>query len=304
MQEELTDRLFNTFSDMVKKHVIDVIILPDFTVTDADDAIKIQVVLETLPADVFGTFGDSPVSNCFEGHPVELTTYIASPPASFAKRVSSEGGRYHPILRPGIACGGKGTSNGTLGAIVFDRKNGGAPCILSNWHVLRGARRLGGRTTDIYQPGKLIGGTPVKNVVATYTRKAADNIDAAVATLNTTRAFDTKVLLTDVILTGVRLPKVGDILEKSGSRTAVTRGQVLRLKGNRVWLVPVGGDRPGSPNISKSGDSGSVWYYPDTGEAAVLHTYGDPETDQSQEWAGGYLMTEVVEALDISMVPI
>lgn len=303
MQEDLANRLFNSLSDEVKSLIVDVVVLPDFTIADDDDAMKIQVVLVGLPSDMTATSGMA-VPSTFEGLRVELTIDAAPLPVSSNKAVSSEGGRYHAILRPGIGCGGRGTSNGTLGAIVFDRKNNGAPCILSNWHVLRGARRIGRRTTDVYQPGKLIGGTPSKNIVATYNRQAGGNIDAATATLNTTRPFDTKILLTNVVLTGVRRPQIGDILEKSGSRTEVTRGQVQRLSGNRVWLVPVGGDRPGAPNISKSGDSGSVWYYPDTGEAAVLHTYGDRENDQTQEWAGGYLMTAVAEALDISMVPI
>lgn len=303
MQEDLADRLFNSLSDQVKSCVVDVVVLPDFTVTDANDAMKIHVVIGGLPADIAVTFA-TPVPSTFEGLPVEVTVDAAPLPASSAKAVSSEGGRYHGILRPGIACGGRGTSNGTLGAIVFDRQNDGAPCILSNWHVLRGAWRNGGRTTEIYQPGKLIGGTPSKNVVGTYMREAGRNIDAAIATLNTVRPFDTKVLLTDVVMTGVRLPQPGDILEKCGSRTQVTRGEVQRIEKNRVWLVPVGGDRPGTRDISKSGDSGSVWYYPETGEAAVLHTYGDPENDHRQEWAGGFLMTAVAEALDISMVPV
>lgn len=303
MKEDLADRLFNSLSEKVRNLVVDVVVLPDFTATHDDDAMKIQVVLGGLPADIT-VASATPVPPMFEGHPVELSIDADSLAPSAPKAVSSEGGRYHAMLRPGIACGGRGTTNGTLGAIVFDRKNDGAPCILSNWHVLRGARRIGGRTTDIYQPGKLIGGTPSTNIVATYMREAGGNIDAAIATLNASRPFDTKVLLTDVTLTGVRLPQPGDIVEKSGSRTEVTRGKIQRLSGNRAWLVPVDGDRPGSPDISKSGDSGSVWYYPETGEAAVLHTYGDPENAQDREWAGGFLMTAVAEALDISMVPV
>jgi endonuclease G len=40
-------------------------------------------------------------------------------------------------MQPGVSIGHGDITAGTFGAVVYDRKTG-APCILSNWHVLRG----------------------------------------------------------------------------------------------------------------------------------------------------------------------
>lgn len=305
MDESLADRFFEDgLSESVKNRVVDVLVLPDF---DADDeAIKIRVVVDELIPNSLIAFGET-IPNTFDGHRIEVFEDAHDYPEYGGNGVASPGARYHEVLRPGVACGGRGTTNGTLGAIVYDLKNDGAPSILSNWHVLRGRRRifgvLGRRTTDIFQPGRLIGGTPAKNVVARYARSAGNNIDAAIATLNGSRTFHSAVFPTDVQFTGVRRPRQGDVLEKAGSRTFVTRGEVKWVRGNRVRLSPVKGDHHGAPEISMSGDSGAVWYYPETGEAAMLHAYGDNDGASHAEWAGGYLMQSVVDALDISFLP-
>ena len=265
-------------------------------------AIQIRVIVDELIPNSLIKSGDV-IPAFFEGHPVEV--FEDEPPLEkrLSKNRRSPGAKYHEILRPGIACGGRGTTNGTLGAIVFDLKNGHAPCILSNYHVLRGIWRNERWTTDTFQPGQLIGGTPFKNVVATYKRPAGVGIDAAIATLNNKRKFDTKVLTSNMQFTGVRAPKKHDLLEKSGSRTSVTRAEVYKVKGVKAWLRPVGGSTPNAREISKSGDSGSVWYDPETGEAVILHDTGDTDGDTSREWAGGFAMPVVAKALDISFTP-
>jgi len=302
VNEQLVEKFFEDgVPENVKNRVIDVLVLPDFS--SDDEALKIRVIVdELIPNSLIENAGTFPSS--FDGYPVEVFDSTPVYPAMNKETRRSPGARYHEILRPGIACGGRGTTNGTLGAIVFDLKNGGAPCVLSNYHVLRGKPLLfRGRTNDVFQPGKLIGGTPSKNVIANFQRSAGQNIDAAIATLNLTRTFEPTVFPTNVQFLGPRIPKIGDILEKSGSRTGVTRAEVASVSNKRVQLVPVGGDRYDAPEISMSGDSGSVWYYPETGEAAVLHAYGDDDGASNVETAGGYLMTRVIEALNISLLP-
>ena len=300
MNEQLIERFFeNGIPEEAKNRVLDILVLPDFS--SHDDALKIHVIFDELIPDSLTPLAEV-IPNVFEGHPIEVFERPSLFEGFRKKSMPSSGARYHQVLRPGVACGGRGTTNGTLGAIVFDLSNGGAPCVLSNYHVLRGIRGINRRwTTDIFQPGKLIGGTPARNVIAKFNRSAGQNIDAAIATLNTVRPFNPLVYPTNIQFSGVRTPKKGDILEKSGSRTEVTRAQVSDVSVKRVELEPIGGDRYNAPEISKSGDSGSVWYYPGSGEAAVLHAYGDEDISRGVEWAAGYVMTEVVKALNISM---
>jgi len=184
------------------------------------------------------------------------------------------------VLQPGICVGRRGTpeATGTLGAIVYDRS--GRPGILSNWHVLAGNAQAKDKDA-IVQPGELCQ-DPNSRVVARLDlgrsfRGVAG--DAAVAFLEKGLHWKREPLGSSVLLAGVRRARLGDELEKSGSKTAITRGRVdgvgryfIVLESERVAidgfrLVP----RDEGEVIAYGGDSGSLWYDPTTSLGVGLH---------------------------------
>lgn len=236
----------------------------------------------------------------FEGLPVRVLE-------DEGDSIRGTGGRntFHSTLRPGISISSRRSTNGTLGAIVFDMRDDGSPCILSNRHVLRGwLRSRRRRTRSIFQPGRLIAGRRRSNIVAHYSRGSAA-LDAAIARLSGSRPFSRETLETGFVLESYRDPKVGDILEKSGARTGVTRGRVVEVNGSNVTLKPVREGNPNNEEIGDGGDSGANWYYPGTSVGALLHHSGEGRgmTDRRSEFATGSLLSMVVHRLGISLTP-
>jgi hypothetical protein len=206
-------------------------------------------------------------------------------------------------------CGGVSISDsrhyaaGTLGTRVVDRTTG-AEMILSNWHVLV-ADWAGRPGQPILQPGRLDGGTAV-NTVAGLTRDAmASNLDAAVATLTGNRRIVNDQLGLGPI-TGVTAATHGLRLVKSGRTSGITRGVVTGLSGvaqiayagiprtirHVITIDPVLGGE-----VSRPGDSGSIWLV-DTGRQAVgLHFAGGdaPERGLAID------ITTVLNALDVEL---
>jgi endonuclease G len=171
-------------------------------------------------------------------------------------------------------------SAGTLGARVIDRATG-AEMILSNWHVLV-ADWTGRPGQRIYQPGRLDGGAP-GDTIARLTRDVmSSNLDAAVATLSGSRR-----LLNDQLglgpIAGVDRASLGVGVTKSGRTTGVTHGRVTGLEGvaqityagvsrlirNVVTISPFWGQE-----VSRPGDSGSMWLARETKRAIGLHFAG------------------------------
>lgn len=184
------------------------------------------------------------------------------------------------ILQPGICVGHQGNAEatGTLGAIAFDRR--GRPGILSNWHVLAGSARA--RDGDaIVQPGDLCQDPRQRVVARLLLRRSLRGVpgDAAWAPLEPGVPWSLEPLGTSIRLRGARRARLGEVLEKSGSKTAVTRGMVdgvgryfMTLEGQRVAidgfrLVP----RGAGDVIAHGGDSGSVWYDPKGRLGVGLH---------------------------------
>lgn len=214
----------------------------------------------------------------------------------------------------GISCGNPRITAGTIGAIVFDRSTC-KPMILSNWHVLAGASAAAAGE-NILQPGKFDGGT---EVVATLTRMQLDgSMDAAVATLNGVRNHSRDILGVGTV-SGIEKATLGMQVVKSGRTTGITEGVVDGVSmsvsinygdpgvvafSNQVRIVP----RPPWPSIdyevSKGGDSGSVWMNQANNKAIGLHFAGETTPAPTAENAICSPMQPIADAMNFSFLPV
>lgn len=201
-------------------------------------------------------------------------------------------------LRPGVSIAHVDETAGTLGLVVFDRATG-APCVLSNWHVLNGNTGKVGDT--VVQPGPFDDNNTAMNVAGTLLRSHLGAAgDCALARIRQ-RGYDRSVYALDVVPRRLARVALGDRVIKSGRTTAVTRGIVRRidvmvkiqygpLVGEQAIgcfeIGPDSEDLPSDGEISKPGDSGSAWLIFEKGAAsdifAGLHFAGetDGETDE------------------------
>jgi hypothetical protein len=216
-----------------------------------------------------------------------------------------------PVMQPGISVAHKKGTAGTLGMFVKDERTG-KPAILSNWHVLAGA---GARPGDsILQPGPYDGGRAPRNTVAFLERMyLGRDGDAAIALLSNSRKFDPNINGLDIIIDRTEYPKVGDIVTKSGRTTGLTRGRVMakgryfmRYKGhhgrvgiNGFIIRPMNPENPMNEEISRGGDSGSIWLKEGTTTALGLHFAGETDTRPAAEHALACFTSRVFSRLHI-----
>lgn len=218
--------------------------------------------------------------------------------------------------QPGVAIKVETGSLGTLGMLVVD-KNDGRRCILTAAHVLDAPEK-----TPVYQPGP----GSSNNIIGQVGRSGKE-CDAAIAFLSGNRTVTNFPWGGNRVINGVRMvrpvPQVipenyeDETLVKSGCMTGLTRG-VVRYVGS--FMVPLGKRERlvngfilipvlGHPVISERGDSGSIWYDENTGEALGLHVGGDdfryslPEAGKEPEYAIAYHITEVFTDLKIDLPP-
>jgi endonuclease G len=193
---------------------------------------------------------------------------------------------------------------GTLGGKVIDRDTG-AEMILSNWHVLAGWHTRPG--VAVYQPGQWDGGCS-GHTVAHLTRHAMNQyIDAAVAELTNTRpSINDQLGLGPV--TGVRNPRLGQRVTKSGRGSGLTTGIITGIEG-RTALYYRGIRRvirhvvhiaqtPEGRQVSTAGDSGAWWLEEKTHRAVGLHFAGS----DSPEYGLAIAMPQVLDALGVDVI--
>ncbi len=216
-------------------------------------------------------------------------------------------------VQPGLSVAHPNVSAGTLGALVIDNVTG-QPGILSNWHVLVGSAEA--KPGDpIVQPGPADGGRLLRDTIATLERSVlGPDGDAAVALLTGTRQVLPEQFETNQLLQAARMPSRDEILEKSGRTTGVTRGRVdglgryfIHYSVGRVGidgfkLVTAKDGNPDNEEISAGGDSGSVWYDPQTGQGVGLHFAGETNADPKAEHAVACFLPRVLETLNISLL--
>ena len=215
------------------------------------------------------------------------------------------------IMQPGISVAHKRGTAGTLGMFVRDERTG-KPAILSNWHVLAGPRARPG--DPILQPSPHDGGWSSRDTVALLERMyLGRDGDAAIAILNNSRRFDPNIAGLGVIIDRIADPKIGDIVTKSGRTTRVTRGRVMgkgyyrmsypghhrREKINGFIIRPMNPDNPLDEELSRGGDSGSIWLKEGSTTAVGLHFAGETNKRPSAEHALACFTRRVFSKLDI-----
>ncbi len=225
--------------------------------------------------------------------------------------------RLDPVL-PGASVANAKETAGTIGCIVFDAVDG-TPYVLSNWHVLHGAR--GAIGDDVVQPGPFDDNRTARNRLGRLARSHVGAAgDCAVATIED-RAWQPGIIELGVAVEELGEPNLGDRVVKSGRTTGVTHGRVNRI--HTVSMIDyedgtgekvVGGfeiavdpaNEPGDGELSKPGDSGSVWLFTSpTGEPttvmAGLHFAGEA-SGEPREHALACYPKSVFEKLGITLI--
>ena len=220
-------------------------------------------------------------------------------------------------IKPGISVANVKVTAGTIGCIVYDVEFG-APCILSNWHVLHGPE--GAIGDEIVQPGPFDDNRTNLNRLGKLVRSHLGHAgDCAIATIEG-RGFTSEIMDLDVGLNEIGEPELDDKVIKSGRTTGVTHGVVTRVDTiakidyggatgeQEIGCFEIGVDPANPPEggeVSMGGDSGSVWVFKDrSGEPsnimAGLHFAGESSTNPT-EYAIACYPKSVFEKLQISL---
>ena len=278
----------------------------------SDDIVVRIHVREKIPESILESREVFPKE--IDGVPIDIIEAIYRP--TTAIEYEFERKRRRDTIQPGISISRSNNTAGTFGAVVYDNFTD-RQCILSNWHVLAGNYEAS-PGDDIIQPGSLDGGRLPGDRIGKLERSILnEDGDAAIAFLD--KAYDRSVELaqleTGVIVESARGAQHGDILEKSGRTTGVTRGKIdgmgaytlsysvgaKTIEGFRIVSVIDG--NPNNEEISSGGDSGSIWYDPVTKEGVGLHFAGEGNPDPKQEHAIACHLPRVLDALNISLTP-
>jgi endonuclease G, mitochondrial len=226
--------------------------------------------------------------------------------------------RIDPI-KPGVSVANAKETAGTLGCIVYDKRNG-KPYILSNWHVLHG---LDGKIGDeIVQPGPYDDNRVTRNHLGKLIRSHLGAAgDCAIASIEN-RGFDPEVLELNLSLKQLGDAELGDKVIKSGRTTGVTHGIVTRVNiltkidyGGSVGEQAIGGfeigpdpsNPPENGEVSMGGDSGSSWLFKTSNGRpstilAGLHFAGEISGDPNEHAVACYPHS-VFEKLEITLTP-
>lgn len=221
-------------------------------------------------------------------------------------------------LIPGISVSHPKGTAGTLGLIVFDHQTG-APCMLSNWHVLQTPNGQLGDT--VVQPGPFDDNRVDQNRAGILMRSHLGMAgDCAIARIED-RDYDSTILDLNVQVDRFARPDLGDRVVKSGRTTDVTFGIIRRVdtitkidyEGDtgiqRIGGFEIGPD-PDLPaaedQISMGGDSGSAWLIEEKGKAKQvmvgLHFAGESQGDPDDHAMACYAHS-VFEKLEIDLAP-
>ena len=250
-----------------------------------------------------------------DGIPVDVIEAVYQPQIHVVQTNSDRQTR-RDAISPGISISHSKVSAGTFGAVVYDNVTGRS-CILSNWHVLVGSADAT-PGDPILQPGVADGGRLNRDEVGHLERSILSRDgDAAIAFLDS--ASDRTVLSaqyeTAVLLTSARICRVGEILEKSGRTTGVTRGRVDGAGSYKInysvgereidgfKVVSVEDNNPNNEEVSSGGDSGSVWYDTVTKQGVGLHFAGETNPSPTAEYGIACHLPSVLTALNVSLTP-
>jgi endonuclease G len=283
-----------------------------FTVNEKHEAPEALEALGTTPVPESIMIGGVEVPTDVLERRYEPAFQIVPEPVPVQRKI-----RIDPVV-PGVSVGNVHVSAGTLGGIVYDKKDG-TPHVLSNWHVLHGPN--GALGDNVVQPGTHDDNRIDRNRLGRLARSHLGIAgDCAIATIED-RRFEPAITELNVVPEQLGEPQLGDTVVKSGRTTGVTWGIVRRIDtiakldyGGSVGVKNIGcfeiGPDPDHPapseEISRGGDSGSLWMFTKAGTPqtvmAGLHFGG--ETDSSpDEHALACLPGSVFEKLEISLRP-
>ena len=249
-----------------------------------------------------------------DGVPLDVIQGSYTPSGNGVLALAARRLRRDPV-QPGLSISHHMGTAGTIGAIVYDRTDG-APCILSNKHVLAEAA-LAEAGDQILQPGRVDGGRRDLDAIARLRRMHLGvNGDAAIAALNQSRQTRTALYGSDLQIRESRRAQVGDLAAKSGRSTGVTDGQVdgvgrfkVRYGFTDHWIEGFKlrtQDRanPGDLELTRHGDSGALWYDPVTQEGLGLHFAGEDDSAPAAEFALACHLDAVLDELLVSLTPV
>lgn len=225
--------------------------------------------------------------------------------------------RLDPIL-PGISVANVRGDAGTLGMIVFDAVDG-TPCILSNWHILHGPTGVIGDA--IAQPGPRDNNNTAGNGCGTLLRShLGPSGDCALARVQG-RGLRRELHGLNVVPKRLGNVELGDRVVKSGRSTGITYGIVRRHDvivsvnyGGAIGAKDIGGFEigvdpqrpPADGEISKSGDSGSIWMIANGDKAtdiiAGLHFGGEIDGNDDEHALACYPLS-VQRKLNFALEP-
>lgn len=209
------------------------------------------------------------------------------------------------MLHAGIAIKHPEHLPGTLGALIIDTTSHKVG-LLSNWHVLAGSNAQ--RGDNIYSTRQ------TSRPIATLGPHFCDHVgDAAVAWLLPGTEYSPELAGTQTTFTGVAEPRKGQILAKVGAVSGYTRARVASVGPTTVsfhhgpqtflgfTLEPIDDSRQ-AQTISRSGDSGSVWFDENNGDAVGLHIGGQANPFRGPVYAKACLLGPVLEALSVRLL--
>lgn len=174
-------------------------------------------------------------------------------------------------------------SYGTLGAIVEDRRTA-TPMLLSNWHVLAGDWGAS-RGQRIFQPAFADGGVE-QDLVARLEREAiSSNLDAAIARIESSSRRLSNEQFGIGSVDSSQAPALDQEVTKSGRASRVTRGRIttaipgiqkMYYRGVTRYIREVWRVEPLETfeEVSRGGDSGSLWVNSWNNQAVGLHFAG------------------------------
>ena len=249
-----------------------------------------------------------------DGVPLDVIQGHYTPSGGGVLALAARRRRRDPV-QPGLSISHHLGTAGTIGAIVYDRTDG-APCILSNQHVLAEAA-LAEAGDQILQPGRIDGGRRDLDAIARLRRMHLGiRGDAAIAALNQSRQTRTALYGSDIHIHQTRRAQVGDLAAKSGRSTGVTDGRVdgvgrfkVRYGFQDHWIEGFKlrtRDRanPGDLELTRHGDSGAIWYDPVTQEGLGLHFAGEDNSAPAAEFALACHLDAVLDELLVSLTPV
>jgi hypothetical protein len=204
----------------------------------------------------------------FEGARLDVTDghFVDDACASFAERIGLS-----QLIQPGLSVGRRHGPAGTIGALAEDDQ--GRRFIVGAGHVFVGDDSDPG--DDLFQPAEEDGQGQRIAALARYSR----HHDMAVAEIDSDRMLRPRPIEETESFKGLALPYQGQLLRKSARSTCCTRAMVDAVGAfgpiqRALWLRPLEGE-PDDCRICQGGDSGSVWFDPDTMLAVGLHVKGE-----------------------------